>query len=236
MDVERTLKWIGLSTNESKVYLSMIRKGTSKAGRLAKYAQLNRTSTYEALRGLLEKGFASYVIKDNRKWFTAVDPKRLVEYVHEKEEEAQKVLPELEKQYASPEEKHNVTLYYGYKGVKSVFLDILREAKDNCVLDSELKFTEHMPYFVPHFKRGVEKAGIKIRHIARTGVDVSPTQTTKVKYLDLKTKSPVATNIYSDKIAIIIWSTTPEAVIIKNKLATDAYREYFEELWKIAKP
>lgn len=235
MDVEKTLRWIGLSTNESKLYLAMLKEGTSKAGKLARLAQLNRTSTYEALRSLLEKGLASYVIQENRKWFSAVDPKRLVEYIKEKEEEAKKVLPELEKQYTTPEEKHNVTLYYSYNGIKTVFMDILREGKDNCVLDSEVNFTERMPYFVPQFKREIEKAGIKIKHIARKGVRVNPTKTTTVRFLDLKTMSPVATNIYGDKVALIIWTENPEAVIIKNKAAAEAYREYFEELWKISK-
>ena len=84
-------------------------------------------------------------------------------------------------------------------------------------------------------RREVEKRGIHIRHIVRKGVDVSPTKTTNVRYFDLKTKSPVSTNIYGDKIAIIIWSKNPEAVVIKNKLAAKAYKEYFEELWKSAK-
>ncbi len=234
--IEKTLHWIGLSKNESKLYLVMLREGSAKAGRIAKLAQLNRTSTYEALRSLLDKGLAGYVVKENHKWFNAVNPKRLVEYVDEKKKEAKKILPELEERYSIPKEKNDVTLYYGKKGVKSVLMDIIRDKKPNSVLDSEVKLAERLPYFQPQFKRGIEKAKIPIRHITRRGVTVSPTRTTTVRYLNFKTKSPVATNIYGDKIAIIIWSETPEAVIIKNKLAAEAYREYFEKLWKLSKP
>jgi hypothetical protein len=45
----------------------------------------------------------------------------------------------------------------------------------------------------------------------------------------------ITTNIYSDKIAIILWTDVPEAIIIKNKEAHDAYKDYFEVLWKDAK-
>jgi hypothetical protein len=45
----------------------------------------------------------------------------------------------------------------------------------------------------------------------------------------------ITTNIYSDKIALILWTDLPEAVLIKNKAAAEAYRSYFEILWKQAK-
>jgi sugar-specific transcriptional regulator TrmB len=232
MNIEKTLKWLGLSNNESKIYLVMLKRGTSKAGKIARFAQLNRTSTYSAINSLLDKGLASYVIRENRKWFTAVEPKRLIEFLKEKVESAEKIMPELEKQYNEPKEDHNVTLYNGYKGVKTLFMDMLKVNKDIYVLDSEVKFGEVMKYFVPQYKRAVERQGIKIKHIVRTGVDVNPTKTTVTKYLDLKTKSPASTTIYGDKIALIIWSKRPEAVLIKNRLAAEIYKEYFEILWK----
>ena len=47
-------------------------------------------------------------------------------------------------------------------------------------------------------------------------------------------KSSAVTNIYGNKIAIIVWSEPPEAVIIENKDAAESYRSYFEVLWKAA--
>jgi hypothetical protein len=139
--------------------------------------------------------------------------------------------------YRAPKEEHQVTLYYGYKGLKSVFQNILREGKENWVLDSEGQFTERMPYYAPHFKREAEKIKLKIKHLVRRGVDLKPTKTTEVRYYTSKqVASPSVINIYGDKIAIIIWTEQPEAVIIKNKAAADSFRNYFEMLWKSAKP
>lgn len=235
-DIQRKLEKIGLTGNEAKIYLTLLRLGTAKAGKLSKQAGINRTTTYDALKRLLEKGLASYVVKENRKYFQAADPQKIIELLKRKQEDAKEIIPRLNQLFKAPVEKHNVTLYYGRKGVKTVFQDIVREGKPNCVLDAEVKFTEVMPYFSIWFIKQIEKKKIQIRHIARRAVIVKPSKTTQVRYLDFKTKekSPVSTNIYGDKIAIIMWTDPPEAVIIKSKSAADAYRNYFEFLWGIA--
>jgi len=57
-----------------------------------------------------------------------------------------------------------------------------------------------------------------------------------VRFLPEKYSNPVSINIYSDKIALILWSREePLAILIKNKEISRGYRKYFELLWKIAK-
>ena len=233
-ELQKTLERIGLSTNEAKVYLTLLRLGSSKAGDISKKSQINRTTTYDALKRLLEKGLVSFVIKANRKWFKAVNPERFTEFLEEKREEAKKVIPSLQRIYKNPGEKHDVTIYSGYRGVKSIFQDIIREGKPNCVLDSEGQFTNRMPYYTPHFIRQLEKKKIKVRHLVREGRDVHPSKTTEVRFVNKKTRSQAVFNIYGDKIAIIIWTDPPEAVLIHNKTVTDSFKDYFEMLWKIA--
>ena len=59
MDVRPTLERIGLSPNEVKIYLTLLRLGASKAGKIAKEAQVDRSATYDSLKRLLEKGIIS---------------------------------------------------------------------------------------------------------------------------------------------------------------------------------
>jgi sugar-specific transcriptional regulator TrmB len=235
-DAVEKLKFLGLTKMEAKVYLALLKLGASLAGKISKEAQLNRTTTYYALKSLLDKGLASYVVQANRKWFKATTPEILLELLKEKEEEAKEIIPKLTAMYRAPKEEHQVTLYYGLKGVKSVFQNILREGKPNCVMDSEGQFTERMPFYAPHFIREVERIKIPIKHIVRRGVDIKPTKTTEVRYIPRETKSESVINIYGNKVAIIIWTDPPEAVIIKNKAAADSFKSYFDILWKAAKP
>lgn len=233
-EVIKALQKIGLTRNESLVYLTLLKQGESKAGFISKKSAINRTTTYDALKSLLDKGLVSYVIKANRKWFRVVNPERLIEIVREEEEEAKKVLPFLKSFYRKPQPDSNVRLFYGYQGIKSVFMDILRNAIINRVMDSEGQFVDRMPGFASYFVKKLEERNIKVKHIVREGRDIKPSKTTIVKFIDKKTKSEAAVNIYSDKIAIIIWSDPPEAVVIQNKSVADSFRYYFDKVWKLS--
>ena len=81
LDVTKTLSKIGLSQNEIKVYLTLNDNGSMKAGRLSKLAHLDRSSAYNAIQMLLDKGFVSYVFVGKVKWFQAVGPKRILDYL-----------------------------------------------------------------------------------------------------------------------------------------------------------
>jgi len=236
-ELKAALERFGLSYNESKIYLTLLKLGSAMAGKIAKEVMMDRASCYDSLKRLLKRGLISYALEANRKLFKSEDPKKLLAYLKEKEEDIEKIMPDLSSIYKQEKEKYNVTLYKGYKGIKSVFEDILKEAegKENLVIDSSGVFVEKMPYYAPHFIKGLEKNKIKVRHIVRRGKDIHPSKTTIVKFFSKKLKeTTVTTNIYSNKIAIILWTDVPEAIIIENKGAADSYRDYFEILWKQA--
>jgi sugar-specific transcriptional regulator TrmB len=237
-----TLKRIGLSYNESKVYLTLLRIGSSKAGRISKETHVNRTTTYDALKSLLEKGIISYVIKTNNKWFEAVEPKIFLELLKEKENDFLNILPQIQTLQKLPKDKHNVTLFYGYKGIKSVFQDMIKTSKDILVLDSECYMPDKMLYYTQYFVKQLNKKKIKIKHLVRDDVEVRkrwendsilPSKSTQVKFAPIKIRSNSVIDIYGDKVAIMIWSEPPEAVIIQNKSVSEIFRNYFELLWKL---
>jgi HTH-type transcriptional regulator, sugar sensing transcriptional regulator len=233
-DVRETLKQIGLGHNESKVYLTLVKLGPSMAGKVAKEANIDRSACYDSLKALIKKGIASYAIEANRKKFAASNPQKLKDYLSEKQDLVENILPNLKEMFIEKEEKSQVHMFKGIKGLKTVFEDILRSAKgkENLVIDSCGEFVEKMPYYAPHFIKGLESNKIKVRHIVRRDKKINPSKTTEVRFFSNKiTDTIITTNIYSEKIAIILWSYVPEAVIIENKSAYEAYKSYFEILW-----
>ncbi len=92
-----------------------------------------------------------------------------------------------------------------------------------------------MPEFALQFDRLKKENKIKTNLMIRKGRKELDNKTTKYKYLENVEESPAVTNIYGDKIAIIIWTDEPEGIIIENKAAAKAYKSYFDILWKIAK-
>ena len=234
MKPEKVLANLGFSPNEIKVYLTLNDYGSLKAGKIAKIAKLDRSSCYNALKILAEKGLVSYVLIGNVKWFQATGPKRLLEFVKEQQEDVKEILPELHTRHKAAKIEGQVRLFKGIKGVKSIFLDIARTGKDNFVFGSEGQFSKKMPEFAKQFDRLKKEKNIRTKLIIRKGRKEIDKKTTEYKYI-VASESPAVTNIYGDKIAILIWTDEPEGVIIENKAAAKAYKSYFDFMWKHAK-
>jgi sugar-specific transcriptional regulator TrmB len=233
MNVEQTLHNIGFSQNEIKVYLMLNDHGSTKAGRIAKIAKIDRSSAYNALKTLQEKGLVSYVMIGQIKWFQAAGPKRILEYLKEQESDVRNILPELETRHKVKKVEGQVRLFKGLKGVKSVFHDIARSGQNNFVFGSEGQFSERIPEFATQFDRLKKENNIKTKMILRKGRSEKDKKTSEYRYIEAEESSAV-TNIYGDKIAIVIWTDEPEGIIIENAAAATAYKSYFDFMWKHA--
>lgn len=235
MEAEKTLEKLGFSRNEIKTYLTLNDHGSNKAGRVAKIAKLDRSSCYNALKSLMEKGLASYVIIGKVRWFQATGPKRLMDHIKEQEEDVKEIIPELQARHNAVKVEGQVRLFKGIKGVKTIFMDIARTGKDNFVFGSEGQFSERMPEFALHFDRLKQDSKMHTKLIIKEGKRELDTKTSEYRILPGVADSPAVTNIYGDKIAIIIWTDEPEGVIIENKAAAMAYKSYFDIIWEQGK-
>ena len=234
-NIERTLENLGFSPNEIKTYLTLNDYGSMKAGRIAKLAHMDRSSCYNSIKMLLEKGLASYVLIGKVKWFQATGPKRLLEYLKEQEEDVKSIVAELHERHTRSKIEGQVRLFKGVKGIKVIFLDMIRTGKDNYVFGSEGQFSERMPDFALQFKRMKKEKGMKTYMICRKGRHELDVSAANHKYLPNISESPAVTNIYGDKIAILIWTDEPEGVIIENAAAAKAYKSYFDFIWNHGK-
>lgn len=71
----------GLSANEAKIYLLLLRNNNLKAGQIAKLSGIKRASTYTSLDLLVEKGLVSQSSQDGIFIFYAEAPARIKEYL-----------------------------------------------------------------------------------------------------------------------------------------------------------
>ena len=56
----------------------------------------------------------------------------------------------------------------------------------------------------------------------------------EIRYINQEFKNLTSTIIYDSKVAILIWNESPLGILIDNIETADAYRNYFEVLWKDA--
>ncbi len=230
------LQRIGLGQNEIKVYLTLLRIGPSQAGRISKESQINRTTTYDSLERLIERGLVTYMISANKKVFSPVAPERLLDQLKEKEKVVEEILPELNQMFKKSKEKEESNIYKGRKGIKSILNEILNY-KEYAAFGSSGGFLQIMRHDFLAFQKRKRELKIKARVIleesARTSESVRGAYT-EFKFIPQEFSSPTTTFVCDDMIAIIVWSETPIATVISSKEIAESYRNYFKMLWKIA--
>jgi len=148
-----TLKNIGLSETETKVYLALLELGPALAGVITKKSNVNRTNVYDALERLIGKGLVSYVMSANRKKFEPVNPNRLNEMLREKQDKLDIIMHELQSKYVASYEKEEATIFRGKKGIKSIFEEILKEKKDLFAYGAEGRFADLFPAYQKHWNK-----------------------------------------------------------------------------------
>lgn len=236
MTQEEDLEKLGFSLNESKVYLTLLKLGPSLAGSIAKEANLDRSSTYAALKLLQKRGVISTYFENKRTTFVPEDPKRIVDYFVEKQEIAKKIIVNI-KETSQPTSSQPVKLFKGYKGVKTVFNDILNSCDKKTplmILGAQGQFSEKMPYYAPIFRKLKQEKGIKTKVISKS-ITNHPSKLTEYKLVPSEIDSPATVNIYSNKLAILLWEDIPQAIMIENPKLAKTFENYFNFMWKFAK-
>lgn len=231
------LEQLGLLPNEAKLYLVLLELGQAQAGPISRKAQINRTTTYDILERLIEKGLITYVIQANRKVFLPAAPGRFLERLKEQQKIADEILPELNTLYHSAKAREDVTIYRGKKGIKSILEDILKH-KEYVTLGSRSKFLEIMKHdFIAYQKRKKERR-IKSRVIlseSHRNSELVRLTYGHIRFIPDKYTALTTTYVYGDHIAVVVWSEAPIATVITSKEVAESYKNYFELMWKQAK-
>jgi len=223
----------GLTENESKVYLALIDLGPSLAGQISRKTGMHRRTVYDTCEMLIKKGLVGYILKNNRRLFQASNPSRILDIIKEKENLLEPVIKQLGEKFVSTKEKEETNFYKGKEGLKTVFEDQLNSREILILGASPLAYEVLQFYFKWYDKTRKEKK-IKARIIA-SNRKITRIPLAEIRYLPEKYANPVSVNIYGDKTAIILWASSPYAIVIKSSEVAKGYRNYFELMWKIAR-
>jgi sugar-specific transcriptional regulator TrmB len=233
------LEDIGLTKTEAKVYLTTLDLGSALAGAISQKSGIHRRSVYDALERLIEKGLVSFITKNNRKLFEAAEPKRLLQIADERMQNLKGVVPHLELRHGAAKEKQEAVFFKGKPALKTVFDDQIAEKKTIYVVGASAEASDILQYYFTHYDKKRKSKRIPIKMIfpedSRKSKMLKNVPLSEIKFLPQKYISPVGTNIYGDRVAIVVWTDEPAAILIKNKAIADAYRKYFNFMWERAK-
>jgi sugar-specific transcriptional regulator TrmB len=121
------LEKLGLSPNEAKIYLSLIKNGERGAGEISTQTGIHRRNVYDTLNRLLDKGLVQKSLDTNETKFAPVDPIKLEELLAEKEKELQKALPGLIKEFEETRPQQLSYIAKGHEGLKALWKLMLKE-------------------------------------------------------------------------------------------------------------
>ena len=231
--MQEELKQAGLTENETKVYLSLIESGPNLAGRISRKTGLHRRSVYDVTEMLIKKGLIGYILKNNRRYFEASNPNRILEILQEKQDLLKPIVKDLLEKHKAEKEKQETNFYKGKEGLKAIFEDQLNY-KEILILGASPKAYEVLQFYFKWYDKKRKKKKIKARIIAYDK-KIKNIPLAEIRYLPQKYESPVAVNIYGNKTAIILWAKQPIVIAIREKEIANAYKNYFELMWKIAK-
>ncbi|MBI5881125.1 hypothetical protein HZB90_03275 [archaeon] len=233
---EERLRRAGLTGNEAKIYLELLKRGEINGSELAKKAGLDRSLTYTVLNNLIDKGLVSYVMKEKLRVYRAADPQNLLTNLEQREKDVKKLIPELktiEKLAAIPQA---VTVYEGKEGLKVLFEDIFK-TKELVFFGGTGRSYEVLRWEMPHFEERIAKGGRRIRGIMnkRYSADkIKLLPSAEVRFLE-GVDSDATTTIFGDTVGIHVLLEKPLVIIMKNKVIAEGYRNYFEFMWRSAK-
>lgn len=242
---EGVLESIGLTKNESKVYLSILRLGSASAGEVTNNSGVHRRNVYDSIERLMKKGLVGHVTRDKIKYFEVSDPNNLrtqlqkqKDEIKQKEELLDSVLPQL-LVTKNGKQSEDVKIFRGKESRKIIFEDILNTGKDNCVLGAHTPSKLSQPFMKKWHRRRVDR-GIKNRLIYNKpdpySEEVSRFPLTEVRFMPHEIDTKSAINIYGNKVAMLLWSNDqPITILIDNKNIADDFRAYFNVLWNKSK-
>ncbi|MCK5474054.1 MAG: hypothetical protein KAI53_01495 [Candidatus Aenigmarchaeota archaeon] len=232
----KILQDTGLTPKEVDVYLALISLDSASMADIINKAKVSRKSIYEILQKLLDKGFVSYTIKDNKKQYMAATPERFIEILKEKEANLETILPELLRKHNESEEEISAKVFIGKDGIKTVINSQLT-AKKIYVIAGNGEVFDYLRYFMPQFLK--KRAGLKIKATILFNENVREKKLNiplaEIRYLPREYTTPLTTAIYGDNINFTIYSNNPLAIKIKSKEIAHSFMNYFNLMWSIAK-
>lgn len=237
---------IGLTSGEARVFLTLLKLGSAKVGQIVRHSNVSYSKVYDVLDRLSSKGLVSHIILGNVKYFNAVEPYRLEEYIKNKEQEvhkqletANKVIPELAKIADKNRQNDMAEIFIGDRGIKTAYEILLRDATSKNILYYFYPFEGYHPIASPFYSRlylfqkqkKVQQRGIATLDFKQSKHYAEIAKGVKMKFVDFPL--PATMDIFKDKLLIISWENVT-GILISSKEIAGHFRNYFDSIWKLA--
>ena len=121
----KDLEKLGLNQKEAKMYLALLELGEANIAQITKKSGIKRTTAYDIIEALKERGLLSTVIKHKKTYYFAENPRVIEQSLDEKKDTLNKILPDLLAITNLIDKKPKIRYFEGVEGLKEVYMDTL---------------------------------------------------------------------------------------------------------------
>lgn len=242
---DETLELLGLKPKDMTVYTHLLKLGTAPLRRIAQETNLNRGTTYDALKHLIDLGLVSHMDAKTHRYFTAEDPQKLTGLAVRREvaiQEAQlklkDVVPQFQELLGSSAHRPSVRYYEGEGGVRDILADVLKTSEKSKDKLFRIYSSEGIRDLIAHAWPGFIK--LRVRHHVRVktisiGAGGRTHGLDERKWLTQTNKAPSYIFIYPGKTAFVSFDERQQlfGVIIEDEAIAATQDMIFDALWKM---
>jgi len=247
---DNILREIGLTENETKVYLALLKLKKGTKTNIVREAKVLSSKVYEILDRLIQKGFVAYFIENGVKTFVPVHPNNVESIFEDKIHDLEKqkiILDKYLKKFFSRQDEFltDAQIFKNWKGFQQALLIILDDLKNkdtyhilglNSTEDPEEGFL-HIPKIAKKFDE---------KKIIRKVILRSSDKEIMLKYLKeygnkklwnvrhFPTVGPLEIGMSNNYIILNLLEKEPISILIKNKNIRNSFLHYFNAIWKIS--
>lgn len=242
---EELLFRLGLSRQEAATYLALLELEAVSVRKVAEHTGINRGTTYEAIKSLVNWGLVSVRHSGQREYYSAEPADKIFDIIKDKRKElfqtqldAHKVIPLLLAQKARPQGRPLVRYYEDDEGVVTILKDVLQTCHKLPAPEyfaySSRPLRQYLYRKFPKFTQKRINEGINVKVIA-IGEGGEPAAVSERKWLPEPVGGDISSYmiIYGNKIAQISISSdfTPYGVVVEDDGIAAMQKLLFLQLW-----
>ncbi len=123
--LKKQLEKLNLTKREADVYVELLELGETTIEQISRKSKIKRTTVYDVIEALKEKGLIGTTKRKKRTLYYAEDPRILESQLEEKKIVLNTILPQLLSMSSLIDKKPGIKYFEGAEGIKNVYQDTL---------------------------------------------------------------------------------------------------------------
>lgn len=228
--LKKSLATLGLEEKAAAIYIAVLQVGSSSLADIAKRTRINRTTLYQHLDTLLDRGLISKTPKGKRILYAPENPQKILKNLERSTALFLQQAPQLEQLYKHARHTPSARVYEGLEGIMQVLLEIGSSLQPIDAFFSPEKFFRAIPPKENReFLATIEQNGTILRDLVerdgaakRFVAEVRRSHGTfhKAKLLPEDFKVSIDMLITGDKVALISFDHMTALLIENDEIAT----------------